>query len=135
MSVVPYFGTLTIPAATPLSTPVETVIETAPGRLVKARIYVPPGPRGEIIVWLNHEQRQIAPVPPYRYSQVDDDIIDVPLDYDVPINQNEFTLLGASPNANFSHRIDVELLVDTSVSSARQVSSQSLIERLSSFFD
>lgn len=114
MAVTVYYDRLTIPAGTSASDPVEETIRTAPGRLMLVRLYVPPGPRGEVSLWLLHQRSQVAPVPPATWDNLDDDIVEFPLDLPLAINETDITLVGASPNANFQHAIDFEVLVETS---------------------
>jgi hypothetical protein len=114
MAITVYYDRLTIPAGTAKASPVESHLRTAPGRLVLVRLYVPPGPRGEVSLWLLHQRSQVAPVPPSTWDNLDDDVLEFPLDLPLPVNETDLTLVGCSPNANFQHAIDFEVLVDTS---------------------
>jgi len=134
MAIVPFSAKLNIQPGTTSDEPASVSVEVAPGRLVKARIYVPPGPRGEIELWLNMALHQIAPVEPGTYRNVDDDILDIPLDLEVSKNESRITLYGIAPYANFEHNIDLELLVDTASSPATPPAAFSLSDRLANLF-
>src|SRR3989304_6455694 len=112
MATTVYYARLTIPAGTPAPAPVEQVLPCRPGRLSLVRLYVPPGPRGEVSVWLLHQRSQIAPVPPATWDNLDDDIMEYPLGLELAINEADISLGGGSPNANFEHAIDFECQVE-----------------------
>ena len=113
MAVTVYYGRLTIPAGTGLAAPATLTLRTQPGRLIMFRLYVPPGPRGEVSLWLKHQQSQVAPVPPATWDNLDDDVLEYPLDLPLLVNETDLALCGASPNANFEHNVDFEALVES----------------------
>ena len=113
MPVIPFQESLTIPAGTAVTNPETQEVTVVPGRAVLLRLYVPPGPRGEVSLWFNHQSSQLAPAPPGSWDALDGVTLEVPLQYDVFDGEEIFTLLGASPNANFDHTIDFEVLVET----------------------
>lgn len=113
MATVPFYASLTVPAGTADLAPATVEVTVAPGRVKLVRLYVPPGPQGEVKLWLLHQTRQLLPVPPGVYQWFDDHIIEAAIDYPAPVNETLFTLCGSSPTANFSHRIDLEISVET----------------------
>jgi len=131
VAIVPFSSTLTIPAGTTLTAPAEQELNVVPGRVVLLRIIVPPGPRGEVDLWLLHQRSQLAPAAPGRWHALDDDILEWPLQYDVGPGETQFHLCGTSPDANFSHGITFELLVDASTPAPETRSPSSLWGKLS----
>lgn len=130
MAVVHFSGALVIPAGTPASAPATSEIVTAPGRAILLRLFVPPGPRGEVSLYLQYMERRVAPVPPATWDNLDDDLIDWPLDLPLPAAETRFTLAGSSPFANFPHTISWEIHVDTSTPQEAPQQSTTLLGRL-----
>ena len=130
MAVVHFLAALTIPAGTPSSAPASQALITAPGVAKFLRLYVPPGPRGEVALYLQHLERRIAPVPPATWDNLDDDVVEYPLDLPLPFGETRFTLCGYSPTASFQHIISFEIHVDTTPSVTTPASTQSLLSRL-----
>lgn len=114
MPAIPFSSTLTIPAGTTVLAPEKQELNVVPGRIVFLRLYVPPGPRGEVSLWFKHQNSQLAPAPPKTWDNLDDDVLTYPLDYAVLPGETQFHLYGASPGANFEHAIEFELMIDTS---------------------
>jgi hypothetical protein len=130
VAVVHFSAALAIPAGTQAGDPATSEITTAPGRAILLRMVVPPGPRGEVSLWLRHMERRIAPVPPATWDNLDDDLVDWPLDLELPVGETRFTLLGSSPNANFSHTVSWEIHVDTTTPAQAPTQSTTLLGRL-----
>jgi hypothetical protein len=130
VATVPFYASLTVPAGTPPDSPATVELKVVPGRVKLIRLYVPPGPRGEVSLWVLHQTRQLLPVPPGVYQWVDDDIIEVALDYPAAKNETLFTLCASSEFANFPHRIDLEILVDADEAVSNVETSGSLLDRL-----
>lgn len=130
MATVPFYASLVIPAGTADLTPATVEVVVAPGRVKLVRLYVPPGPQGEVKLWLLHQTRQLLPVPPGVYQWFDDHIIEAAIDYPAPANETLFTLCGSSPTANFSHRVDMEISIETDESQAAPASSAGLLSSL-----
>ena len=114
MAVMTYAGALLIPAGTVAASPATDTLVTAPGVALLVRLIVPPGPRGEVSLWLKHIETIIAPVPPATWDNLDDDLVDYPLSIVTTPGMVNFTLCGCSPYANFDHTITWQLQVDTS---------------------
>jgi hypothetical protein len=134
MAVTPFYAKLTIPAGTTVASPAAQPLSVAPGKIVLARLYVPPGPRGEVSLWLEHNARQFAPVPPGTWDHLDAITLEIPLDYPVPVGEQVITLKATSTNANFEHQVDFEILVDTSFAPLASASPQTLVERVAGLF-
>jgi hypothetical protein len=130
MAVLSFIETLAIPAGTTLLDPSRQELNVVPGRVVLLRLYVPPGPRGEVSLWFLHQFSQLAPAPPKTWDNLDDDIIEYPLHYDVRPGETQFHLCGASPYATFEHSIDFELLVDTATQPGTTTPQLGLTDRL-----
>jgi len=130
MAVVQFLAALTVPAATSPSSPAMQEIICAPGVAKLLRLYVPPGPRGEVSLYLEHVERQVAPVPPATWDNLDDDVVDYPLDLQLSPGETKFTLCGYSPNANFQHIIPFEIHIDVTPLAEEIASTQSLFARL-----
>jgi hypothetical protein len=130
MPVVHFGASLVIPAATPDTAPALSEIVTAPGRAILLRLFVPPGPRGEISLYLQYMERRLAPTPPATWDNLDDDVVDWPLDIPLPSSETRFALAGSSPTANFAHTVPWEIHVDTTPPEAAPRSSTTLLGRL-----
>jgi hypothetical protein len=134
MAVTVYYSRLTIPAGTTTAAPASATVRVNPGRLIQLRLYVPPGPQGTVSLWFNHLSRQLAPVPPSTWDNLDDINPTYPLDYDLPPNETSLTLYGVSPNASFSHSIDFEVLVDSVRTVEPGRSTPNLVQAVRSIF-
>jgi hypothetical protein len=130
MAVVHFGAALTIPAGTPDDAPAESEVVTAPGRAILLRVFVPPGPRGEVHLRLDYMERRVAPVPPATWDNLDDDLVDWPLDIPLPPGETRFTLAGSSPGASFPHTIPWEVHVDTTPPAEAPAQSTTLLGRL-----
>jgi hypothetical protein len=130
MAVVTYSGALTVPAGTAASDPATDELNTAPGVAVLVRLIVPPGPRGEVSLWLEHMEHVIAPVPPATWDNLDDDLVDYPLTIALTSGFTRFRLNGAAPGANFDHTITWQIQVDTAPQVSVPTSTPGLFERL-----
>jgi hypothetical protein len=135
MSRTTYEATLTIPKGTTRSAPVSATLETAPGRLRLFRLVVPPGPRGEVSLWLNHQTHQLLPVPPGTYNNLDDITIVENVDLEIPTNEADFTLYGIAPNASFDHTVSFALSVESASPETLIGTAQAVISRVASFFE
>lgn len=91
-----------------------TALDVMPGRAVSLRVLVPPGPRHEVYLRFLHGRAQIAPCRVGMWFRPDDVLLVYPLDYEVPVGETRFYLEGASPDANFDHAFDFEVLIDVS---------------------
>ncbi len=135
MAVIHFVASLTVPPGTTASAPAEQELVTAPGIARLLRLYVPPGPRGEVSLYLMHQQRRVAPVPPATWDNLDDDVVDYPLDLALPVAETRFALVGCAPNANFEHTVTFEIHVDTTQAIAIATTSpQTLLARLAGLF-
>lgn len=130
MPIIPFSDTLTIPAGTTDLDCEQQLLAVVPGEVILLRLFVPPGPRGEVRLWFKHQQSQLAPAPPGTWNNLDDDIIEYPLRYPVGPGECEFHLCGSSPNALFSHAIEFELLVDTTPAASDTQTGLSLTNKL-----
>jgi hypothetical protein len=130
MAVMTYSGALVIPAGTTAASPATDELVTAPGVALLVRLIVPPGPRGEVSLWLEHVERAIAPVPPDTWDQLDDDLVDYPLNIVVTSGMTTFRLVGISPGANFQHTITWQVNVDVSPQFQIPTATPNLFERL-----
>jgi len=133
MPTIPFYETLTIPAGTTVLAPVSQSLTTVPGRVILLRLFVPPGPRGEVALWFKHQNSQLAPAAPKTWDNLDDDIISWPLDYVVGQGETEFHLFGAAPDANFQHDIDFEVLVEAASEASQPTGGPGLTDRLMEF--
>lgn len=106
-----FLGTLRTPATTPLSEPAEAELKVTSGKLINVRLYVPPGPRGELNLRLKHRGVQLLPARIGTWFKPDNITIDYKMDYDIMAGDEIFYLEGASPTANFNHTVDFELTV------------------------
>lgn len=129
-----FIATLSIPAGTTLVAPARQELVTVAGQLLALRLYVPPGPRGEVYLRLMWRGVQIAPARIGTWWRPNDAILTHPLDQVVSKGDAVFYLEGASPNANFVHAIDFELLVAPAQVQGQSLSTPSLIDRITSLF-
>ena len=123
-----------IPAGTALLNPVKQALSVVPGRVVLLRLYVPPGPRGEISLWFKHQNSQLAPSPPSTWDRLDGVTLEWPLDYEGSEGETQFHLYAASPDANFQHTIDFELLVEAAEEAQPTTTPRSIMDRVSGLF-
>jgi len=129
-----FLETLTVPAGTPLDTPVQQELIITPGVALVARLYVPPGPRGELYLRLLHRGVQLAPARAGTWWRLDNITVSYPLDVQVSSGDNFFYLQGASPSASFGHTVDFEVVTDPSLTQSAANQPPNIISRLASLF-
>jgi len=129
-----FLETLTVPLGTPLDTPVQQELIVTPGSVVALRLYVPPGPRGELYLRLLHRGVQVLPARTGTWWRLDNVVLTQPLDVVVLKGDAFFYLQGASPTASFNHSVDFELIVDPSEKATPALSASTLLERLAGIF-
>lgn len=106
-----FLSTLTVPRGTSLDAPASQSLEIVPGTLDTLRLFVPPGPRGEVYLRLRHGGVQLAPARAGTWWRPDNAVIAVPLGVQVGEGDAIIYLDGASPGANFEHSIIFEAIV------------------------
>lgn len=105
-----YVGTLTVSAGVALASPTAEEITLEQGQLLLLRLYIPPGPRGEVYLRFLHRGVQLLPARHGTWWRPDNLVIDYPFQpgYPVPSGDIVFSLEGASPTANYPHSIIFE---------------------------
>lgn len=120
--------------ATAFASPASVQLNTTAGLAVLCRIFIPPGPRGEVFPWLLYHSTKIAPVGLGYWENLDDDILTLPLNLELPPHETQFSLYAASPNANFKHTLTLEILVDDLSDKRPSPGSATLLTRLAGLF-
>lgn len=128
-----YASILTITAGSTAELPSTDSLLVGVGTLVMLRVIVPPGPLGEITVYLKHNDRQLIPAPGGVYDNLDDDIIETPCDFPITPNEQVLTLCGYAPVANFDHDVRWEVIVDVTETEEASLTPSIIIDRLRGF--
>ena len=129
-----FLARLTVPSATPLASPVSKELQTIVGQLVNLRLYVPPGPRGELYLRFFHRGVQVAPALAGTWWRPDDVVLNFPLDYPITKGDTVFYLQGASPIASFQHAVDFELTIQPGNPAQTIGQPSSLLSRIGDLF-
>lgn len=129
-----FLARLTVPAATPLTTPASQELQTIAGQLINLRVYIPPGPRGELYLRLFHRGVQIAPSRVGTWWRPDNVVLNFPLDYPISKGDTIFYLQGVSPTASFQHAVDFELFVQPGNPAQAIGQPSGLLSRISDLF-
>lgn len=125
-----FASTLTVTAGTTADLPSTDSLLVGVGTLVLLRLIIPPGPRGEVSLYLKHNDRQLIPAPGGLYDNLDDDIIDTPCDFPITPNEQTLTLCGFAPYANFDHEIRWEVIVDVTETEEASITPSLIVNRL-----
>lgn len=103
---------LTIPAKTPSTSPIAQTLKVGKGTLTRVAIDVPDGPNWEVYVRVRHLESNIIPDKEDEWLPVNGHLYEFAPLYTHWQGIYEVALQACSPQARFSHSIEVTLEVN-----------------------